>query len=69
MEKILADILSELRYQNKLLESLFEKKRADGTNASIETAMNMVLKMPFMKQIGVDPAKLRQAILGVEKKD
>ena len=67
MEKLLSEILAELKYQTKLLETIFDNKRANGAQENLEAAMNMVLKMPFIKQMGVDPSKLKNAIIGTKK--
>ena len=64
MEKLLAEILSELKYQTKLMETIFENKRANGAEDPMEKVMNMILKMPFITKMGVSPQELRNAIIG-----
>lgn len=66
MEKLLAEILAEMKYQTKLLENIFDTKRANGGPPSIEdimrTATEIMLKMPGLQHI--DQNKIRAAILG-----
>jgi len=64
MDKLLAEILNELKYQTRLLETLFETKRANGTEDPMEKVMNMIIKMPFIAKMGVDPQDLKNAIIG-----
>jgi|GEM_PF-3596567 len=69
MEKLLAEILAEMKYQTKLLESVFDNKRADGKpdiQQIMETTMNVVMNMPMFKNMGLDQQKVREAILGSE---
>lgn len=66
MEELLKQILEELKYQTKLLESVVERGRADGVSENMERAMQMVMNMPLMQQIGLRPDTMR-SMMGMKK--
>lgn len=62
MEKLLTEILAELKYQTKLMETIFDNKRANGKpdiNQIMETATQIIMNMPMIKAMGFDQEKLR----------
>jgi len=66
MEELLKQILEELKYQTKLLESAVERGRADGVSDNMERAMQMVMNMPLMQQMGMRPDTMR-SMMGMKK--
>jgi hypothetical protein len=63
MEKLLQDILKELQYHTKLLESIVEGRADAAGKAHMEKAMEMVLNMPLFKQMGIDPQQVRNMVM------
>jgi hypothetical protein len=65
LESLLEDMLRQLEYQTKLLETIVESRPADGSK-NVEAAMNMVMNMPFIKQLGIDPTIFKNMVSSVK---
>lgn len=60
VKELFKDMLKELQYQTKLLESLVSNQGGGTVDEKMEKAMNLVLNNPMFKNMGLDKDKIMQ---------